>query len=95
MYFRLFWSFGHRLFFNFACVLFSGIRLCTLDYALTTCSSAMDFRLMMHMWICYIRMSTLLLYSFKIFLHVVILNVHGVECFEGEACAEDFFTYIH
>ena len=52
-------------------------------------------RLMMHMWICYIRMSTLLLYSFKIFLHVVILNVHGVECFEGEACAEDFFTYIH
>ena len=49
-------------------------------------------RLMSHMWICYIRMSTLLLYSFKIVLHVVILNVHGIECFEGEAWAENFFT---
>ena len=42
-------------------------------------------RLMIHMWICYIRMSTLLLYSFKISFACRDLNVHGVECFEGEA----------
>ena len=39
-----FWSFGHHLFFDFACVPFSGYHLYTLDYALTTCSSAMDLR---------------------------------------------------
>ena len=41
--------------------------------------------LMLHIGISYIRMSTLLLYSFKPVLHVMILNVHGVEYFEGEA----------
>ena len=42
VYFRLFWSFGHRLFFDFARVAFSGFCLYALDYTLTTCSSAMD-----------------------------------------------------